>query len=59
MKQRLWWLDDEPNSGERLMPLADLIAWFKETAQTFKSAPKSPREGDSHVQDQGQTHRRR
>jgi hypothetical protein len=37
MTQRLWWQEDAPTSGEKLMPKADLIAWFKEATQTFKT----------------------
>jgi hypothetical protein len=40
MKARLWWQDDQPDS-DRLIPKADLIAWFKGAAKALQSTKPS------------------
>jgi hypothetical protein len=42
MKQRLWWLDDEPDpTDEKLIPTAELARWFKGAAKTFASTSEA------------------
>jgi hypothetical protein len=36
VKARLWYQDT--SKGDELVPLADLIAWFRESAQTFRAS---------------------
>jgi hypothetical protein len=37
VKGRLWWAEAESSSDEKMIDRASLIAWFRESAKTFKA----------------------